>query len=192
MQKKILLTSFDIWLSQQESNSSDDLLLGLAKMASLSHDLKFLHRLPVDVQLASSLVIAKINELQPDYIICCGMAASRSQLSVEVLASSTSTLPVESTNSADILPQESRNSPENILQTRVDLEKLLVGTAAVEISYDCGKFVCEGLYYSVLDYLHQSQLSIKCIFVHVPIFNPENLPKIIADFIVIINNLALL
>lgn len=192
MQKKILLTSFDIWLSQQESNSSDDLLLGLAKMASLSHDLKFLHRLPVDVQLASSLVIAKINELQPDYIICCGMAASRSQLSVEVLASSTSILPVESTNSADILPQESRNSPENILQTRVDLEKLLVGTAAVEISYDCGKFVCEGLYYSVLDYLHQSQLSIKCIFVHVPIFNPENLPKIIADFIVIINNLALL
>ncbi|MBO1054767.1 MAG: peptidase C15 [Dolichospermum sp. DET73] len=192
MQKKILLTSFDIWLSQQESNSSDDLLLGLAKMASLSHDLNFLHRLPVDVQLASSLVIAKINELQPDYIICCGMAASRSQLSVEVLASSTSTLPVESTNSADILPQESRNSPENILQTRVDLEKLLVGTAAVEISYDCGKFVCEGLYYSVLDYLHQSQLSIKCIFVHVPIFNPENLPKIIADFILIMNNLALL
>jgi pyroglutamyl-peptidase len=192
MQKKILLTSFDIWLSQQESNSSDDLLLGLAKMASLSHDLKFLHRLPVDVQLASSLVIAKINELQPDHIICCGMAASRSQLSVEVLASSTSTLPVESTNSADILPQESRNSPENILQTSVDLEKLLVGTAAVEISYNCGKFVCEGLYYSVLDYLHQSQLSIKCIFVHVPIFNPENLPKIIADFIVIINNLALL
>lgn len=192
MQKKILLTSFDIWLSQQESNSSDDLLLGLAKMASLSHDLKFLHRLPVDVQLASSLVIAKINELQPDYIICCGMAASRSQLSVEVLASSTSILPVESTNSADILPQESRNSPENILQTRVDLEKLLVGTAAVEISYNCGKFVCEGLYYSVLDYLHQSQLSIKCIFVHVPILNPENLPKIIADFIVIINNLALL
>ena len=181
MQKKILLTSFDIWLSQQESNSSDDLLLALAKMASLPHDLFFLRRLVVDVQLASSRVIAKINELQPDYIICCGMAASRSQLSVEVFASSTS-----------ICPQEFINSPENIFQTTVDLEKLLVGTAAVEISYDCGKFVCEGLYYSVLDYLHRSQLTIKCIFVHVPILNPENLPKIIADFILIINNLALL
>ena len=133
------------------------------------------------MQLASSRVIAKINELQPDYIICCGMAASRSQLSVEVFASSTS-----------ICPQEFINSPENIFQTTVDLEKLLVGTAAVEISYDCGKFVCEGLYYSVLDYLHRSQLTIKCIFVHVPILNPENLPKIIADFILIINNLALL
>ena len=181
MQKKILLTSFAVWLSEQESNSSDDLLLALAKMASLPHDLFFLRRLVVDVQLASSRVIAKINELQPDYIICCGMAASRYQLSVEVLASSTS-----------ICPQEFINSPENIFQTTVDLEKLLVGTAAVEISYDCGKFVCEGLYYSVLDYLHRSQLTIKCIFVHVPILNPENLPKIIADFILIINNLALL
>ena len=181
MQKKILLTSFAVWLSEQESNSSDDLLLALAKMASLPHDLFFLRRLVVDVQLASSRVIAKINELQPDYIICCGMAETRSQLSVEVLASSTS-----------ICPQEFINSPENIFQTTVDLEKLLVGTAAVEISYDCGKFVCEGLYYSVLDYLHRSQLTIKCIFVHVPILNPENLPKIIADFILIINNLALL
>ncbi|MTJ07288.1 MULTISPECIES: peptidase C15 [unclassified Anabaena] len=181
MQKKILLTSFDIWLSQQESNSSDDLLLALAKMASLSHDLNFLHRLPVNVQLSSSRVIAKIKEIQPDYIICCGMAASRSQLSVEVLASSTAILPVETIN-----------SPENVLQTSVDIEKLLAQTAAVEISYDCGKFVCEGLYYSVLDYLRQSQLSIKCIFVHVPILNQENLIDIVADFILIINNLALL
>jgi pyroglutamyl-peptidase len=181
MQKKILLTSFNVWLSEQESNSSDDLLLALAKMASLSHDLFFSPHLPVNVQQASSQVIAKINLIQPDYIICCGMAASRSQLSVEVIASSTS-----------ILPLESINSLENILQTTVDIEKLLVGTAAVEISYDCGKFVCEGLYYSVLHYLHQSQLSTKCIFVHVPILNPENLSEIIADFVLIINNLALL
>ncbi|MDP5016058.1 peptidase C15 [Anabaena sp. UHCC 0187] len=192
MQKKILLTSFDIWLSQQESNSSDDLLLALAKMASLPHDLNFLHRLPVDVQLASSHVITEINDIQPDYIICCGMATSRSQLSVEVLASSAGILSIESINSTDILPEKSINSPENILQTTVDIEKLLVGTAAVEISYDCGKFVCEGLYYLVLDYLHQSQLSTQCIFVHVPILNPENSMGMIADFILIINNLALL
>ncbi len=179
--KKILLTSFDIWLSEQESNSSDDLLLQLAKMASAPHDLHFLRRLPVDVQLASSQVIAKINQLQPDYIICCGMAASRSQLTVEVLARSTA-----------IFPGESINCTENILQTTVEIEKLLLGTAAVEISYDCGKFVCEGVYYSLLDYLHQSQLSIKCIFVHIPILNPENLIAIVTDFILMMNNLALL
>ena len=67
-----------------------------------------------------------------------------------------------------------------------------MATAAVKISYDCGKFVCEGVYYSVLEYLHRSQLQIKCIFVHVPILNQENLIDIIADFVLIINNSAFL
>lgn len=150
-------------------------------MASLSHDLNFLHRLPVDVQLASFRVIAKINDIQLDYIICCAMAASPSQLSIELLVCSTS-----------ILPLESINSSENILQTTVDMEKLLVSTAAVEVSYDCGKFVCEGVYYSILDYSREFQPSIKCIFVHVPMLNEENLIRIVADFVLIINNLALL
>jgi pyroglutamyl-peptidase len=58
--------------------------------------------------------------MQPDCIICCGMAASRKQLSVELRAS----------------------CGESILHTGVDLEQLVTGTAAIEISHDCGKFVC--------------------------------------------------
>lgn len=170
MKKRFLLTSFDIWLSEQVSNSSNDLLLEVAKLDSLSHDFTFLHQLPVDVQLASAGVIAKINELQPDYIICCGMAAKRTQLSVELCAS----------------------YQESILYTDIDLEQLVAGTKAIEISYDCGKFVCEGLYYSVLDYLRQFQLTTRCIFVHVPVLHSENLLSILEDFLLIINKLALL
>jgi pyroglutamyl-peptidase len=176
MKKRILLTSFDTWLSDQISNSSDDLLIALAKVASTPHDLFFLHRLPVDVQLASSSVIAKIKELQPDYVICCGMAASRENLTVEAIARSTSILPGDTT--------------ENVLQTTIDLKKLIAQTTAVKISHDCGLFVCEGLYYSVLDYLQQSQLSIPCVFVHVPILHPENLVAMMDDFLLIVNNLA--
>jgi pyroglutamyl-peptidase len=170
MTKKILLTSFDIWLSDQQSNSSDDLLLEVIKVNSLPHDLKFLHRLPVDVHLASSQVIPKIVQLQPDIIICCGMAASRTKLSLEAVAS----------------------CGETVLPTNVNLEKLVLDATAIEISYDCGKFVCEGLYYAVLNHLCQNQLSTPCIFVHVPLLNSQNLPVILADFLLIINNLALL
>lgn len=181
MRKKILLTSFDIWLSEQKSNSSNDLLLELAKMASLPHHLIFLPLLPVNTQVASSQVIAKINSCQPDYIICCGMAASRQYLSVEVLASN-----------IGILSSESIDNDQKTLQTPIDLGQLLVGTTAVEISYDCGKFVCEQLYYLVLDYLQQYQLPTKCIFIHVPIVNQENLPWMLQDLLMIIHNLALL
>ncbi|WP_370588541.1 hypothetical protein [aff. Roholtiella sp. LEGE 12411] len=84
MKKRILLISFATWLSDQQSNSSDDLLLEVTKLELLPHDLTFLRQLPVDVQLVSSQVVEKINEMQPDCIICCGMAASRRQLSVKI------------------------------------------------------------------------------------------------------------
>ncbi len=170
MKQRMLLTSFDIWLPHQQSNSSDDLLIEVGKLNSLPYDLTFLRQLPVDVQLASSQVKAKIDELKPDYIICCGMAESRKQLSVEKNAS----------------------YAESILQTTVDLEQLVAEATAIEISHDCGKFVCEGLYYSVLDYLRQRQLTVPCIFVHVPILQKENFLVIFADFLLIIHKLALL
>ncbi|CEJ43142.1 C15 family peptidase [Umezakia ovalisporum] len=169
MAKRILLTSFDTWLRDQQSNSANDLLLEVSKLGALPHDLKFLRSLPVNVDLASCQVIQKIVELQPDYIICCGMAASRTKLSLEAIAS----------------------RGESILHTSINLEKLVAGATAIEISHDSGKFVCEGLYYSVLDYLYHNQLPSQCIFAHIPVLNPENLPLILADFLLIIDNLAL-
>lgn len=169
MNQTILLTSFDIWLPHHKSNSSDDLLIEVSRHKSLPYDLIFLRRLPVDVQLASCRVIEKIHELQPHSIICCGMAQKRTQLTVEVSASDAG----------------------RVLQTTVDLDQLVASGAEIEISHDCGKFVCEGLYYSVLDYLRQHQPRIHCIFVHVPILTGENLPLILEDFLFIIHRLSL-
>jgi pyroglutamyl-peptidase len=170
MKKRILLTSFDIWLPHQQSNSSDDLLIEVGKLNSLLYDFTFLRHLPVDVELASSQVKAKIEVVKPNYIILCGMAESRKQLSVEKTAS----------------------KAENILQTTVDLQQLVAEATTIEISDDCGKFVCEGLYYSVLDYLRQQQLTIPCIFVHVPVLSSENFGIIFADFLLVVDKLALL
>ena len=168
MKKRILLTSFDIWLPHQQSNSSDDLLIEVGKLNSLAHDFTFLRQLPVDVQLASSKVQAKIDELKPNYIICCGMAESRKKLSVEKIAS----------------------YAENILQTTVDLEQLVAEATAIEISHDCGKFVCVRVV-SRRAYLSQKQLTVRCIFAHVPVLTQENLMGILADSVLIINKLAL-
>lgn len=169
MQKRFVLTSFDTWLPHHKTNSSDDLLAEVAQLDSLPYDLTMLRLLPVDVQQASFLVIKKIHELNPDGIICCGMAEKRTLLSVEVGAT----------------------REETLLQTKVDLEQLVAGAQAIEISHDCGKFVCEGLYYSVLDELRQHQLTIPCIFVHVPILTEENMPLILDDFLLILQRLAL-
>ena len=85
MRKQTLLTSFATWMPHQRSNSSDDLLGRIEETGRRSFH--FLRRLPVDFQLAPKLVIAKLDELQPDVLICCGMAEERDKLSLESTAS---------------------------------------------------------------------------------------------------------
>jgi len=168
MNGKILLTSFQTWLAHQRSNASDDLLEEIAQLNSLSPSLTFLRQLPVDVPQSSRRVIDKIEELQPDVIICCGMAECRTKLTVESCATCNN----------------------DLLKTSVSLEKLVAELASTEISHDAGKFVCEGLYYEVLSYVRSRNLHTCCIFVHVPVLTPENSPAIVADFQFIIEKVA--
>jgi pyroglutamyl-peptidase len=169
MTTNFLLTSFDTWQTHQKSNSSDDLLARISQIKSLPYSLTFLRKLPVDTERAPNLAIAKINKLQPDTIICCGMAESRQTLTLESCAC----------------------CDNNTLKTAVNLEDIIANLPTTQISHDAGKFVCEDLYYAVLKYLADSELSTKCIFVHVPILTPENTDKIVADFLVILNRLTI-
>ncbi|MBE9161927.1 MULTISPECIES: peptidase C15 [Microcoleaceae] len=169
MNTKILLTSFDTWRSHQQSNSSDDLLANISQIQSLPDSLTFLRKLPVDSQLAANLAIAQINQLQPDIIICCGMAESREKLTVESCAC----------------------CDADILKTTVNLEQLVADLAVTEISHEAGKYVCEDLYYAVLKHIYDSQISTQCIFVHVPILTPDNTDKIVVDFLSIVNRLTM-
>lgn len=161
----MLLTSFDTWLPHQISNSSDDLLNQVAYHYTTLPSLSFLRKLPVDIRLASHLVVNKINNLQPQSVICCGMAESRSQLSVESTA----------------------RCGDTVLKTLVNLPHLLADCSATEISHNAGKFVCEGLYYSVLNYINNNNLKINCIFIHVPILTEANSGVTLADFCAIID-----
>jgi pyroglutamyl-peptidase len=166
MAKKILLTSFQTWLPHQVSNSSDDLLTKIQEQ-EFAAVLTFLRRLPVDVALASSKAIAIIQTLQPDVVICCGMAESRNLLTIESNA---------------IWNQEQ-------FYTSINLELLISKLFHTTISHDAGKFVCEGLYYYILKYLKQFYPQSHCLFVHVPLLSEDNLTKVLTDFQLIIREI---
>lgn len=166
MQKKILLTSFDIWLPHHTSNSADDLLVELAK-CQVDRTLIFLRKLPVNSHKAISLTLEAIEQIHPHHIICCGMAETRSALTVESNAT----------------------KENNIIKNSLNLENLISGLPKTQISHNAGKFVCESLYYSVLKYLRERHKNRSCIFVHVPLLNPENKYLILADFINLIHRL---
>ncbi|MBR8828692.1 MAG: peptidase C15 [Gomphosphaeria aponina SAG 52.96 = DSM 107014] len=165
MPKKILLTSFNTWLPHQSSNSSDDLLIKFQNLAH-QYNLIFARQLPVDIGRASERAIKYIKYKHPNVVICCGMAESRYQLTLESNATWTN----------------------DKINTSVNLNQLLSSLSYTAISHNAGKFVCEGLYYQVLKELLPSPT--QCIFVHIPVITYTNLPKILTDFLMIIENLS--
>ena len=156
----LLLTTFDTWKPTQSSNSSDDLIAELVRRKLLPRHTHLSRNIPVDFQLAPEKVLSVVETLQPDLIVCCGMAEKRSHLTVEA----------------------NGKHQGDILYTSIPLTTLVEQTQTTTISHNTGRFVCNYLYYSVLKYIQSHQLKTQCLFVHVPPLNPENLDAIVQDF----------
>ncbi|MDY7014025.1 MAG: peptidase C15 [Cyanobacteriota bacterium] len=167
MSRTILLTSFQTWLPHQVSNSSDDLLEEVQKYQLPQRSLIFLRHLPVETDRASQRVLSALKLLQPDAIACCGMAESREKLTVESNA----------------------RRGDRQLKTSFNLKKLVIGLKVTEISHDAGQFVCEGLYYEILNALQRDRSSSRCLFIHVPPLSPDNQSGILADFLALLSKI---
>jgi pyroglutamyl-peptidase len=158
MSKTILITSFSTWKSSQPNNSADQLLAEVLRIYPLSPNVYFLRQLPVNTPVAKEMAIAQITKLKPQIMLCCGMAETRTKLSLEAQA-------------------VVRN---HTLYTSMPLKKLLEGLTHTEVSHDAGRFVCNSFYYSMLDYLGDLQQI--CLFIHVPILTTINRSQILIDF----------
>lgn len=166
MEPPLLLTSFTTWKPEQASNSSDDLLVALAA-AGLPPTLTLLRQLPVDFTAAPQQAIAHFQALQPRGIVCFGMAETRDRLDLERCAvGETSTL-----------------------ATSLDLDALQRDLPFTRISDDAGRFVCNGLYWALLDFLQQQGGDRFALFIHVPILTPSNRDPILHDVGIILQRL---
>jgi pyroglutamyl-peptidase len=161
----ILLTTFDTWKPNQPSNSSDDLIAELLRRKLLPRQIQLVRKIPVDFQLAPEKVLSAIARLQPEIVVCCGMAEKRSHLTVEA----------------------NGKHQGDILYTSFPLKAFVAQTQSTKISHNTGRFVCNYLYYSVLKHIQLHQLKTQCLFVHVPLLKPDNLEVTVQDFATILN-----
>ncbi len=183
MSKTVLITSFATWNSKQRLNSSDELLKEVLHTCPLPPSLYFLRQLPVNALVAREMAIAQIIRLQPQVMLCCGMAESREKLSLEARAV----------------------VGNRVLQTSMNLTELMTDLSHSQISHDAGRFVCNSFYYSMMDYFrmndssHSSEINSEindsqyldfqraCLFIHVPILTKLNRSQILMDFCKILN-----
>ncbi|MEY2977410.1 MAG: hypothetical protein RLZZ435_1549, partial [Cyanobacteriota bacterium] len=153
--RSLLLTSFDTWLPHHTLNSSDVLLEKLNDRWQGGQSIPpapyhLLRRLPVDSDRAMEQIEQSLQETTPQLIVCCGMAEKRHTLDLEQQAY-----------------QEGHT-----LQTSLDLTKLAQGLHPVALSQDAGRFVCNTVYYRVLNLLLLAFPETAALFVHVPLLPP--------------------
>ncbi len=165
MYPTLLLTSFDIWEPHHTTNASDDLIDELIFRNLLPANTHLLRKIPVDFQKAPQLVIHTIQTLQPNVVICCGMAEKRSRLTLETRG----------------------HWQETHLHTSLDLPQIAQKLAFSEISHDAGKFVCNYLYFSILKYLQERSFPSHCLFIHVPLLHEGNLHLVLHDFVKVLH-----
>ena len=66
----------------------------------------------------------------------------------------------------------------------------MVGAQITTISHNAGDFVCNHLYFKVLDFLNRANWPCKCIFIHVPPLTQANWQPIQSDFQLIVERLS--
>lgn len=109
----------------------------------------------------------KINRNLEEYdlIVSLGEARSRSVLTIEKYAKNVSSCSI-SDNSGIIKQNQKINTDgKDLLETLVDLNKC---SDLVELSEDAGKFVCNNLYYHLLE-----KYPNKSVFIHIPNCNDD-------------------
>ena len=175
MMRRLLLTSFSPWKPEHVSNSSDD-LLGLLQTqvtGEWATQLDFVRQLPVDFEAAPREAIAHFQRLQPDAMVCFGMAETRDRLNLERQAV----------------------WEEQLRHTRLDLSWLAAGLAFTDISDDAGGFVCNRLYHALLEHF-QGEVTPPstapfALFIHVPPLTEDNRAPILQDSWEILQRLLL-
>lgn len=166
----MLITSFQPWRAHQSSNSSDDLVAALQASQRLPENSTWIRNVPVSFELAPVRVISALYQYRPRAIICCGMAENRPHLSIEQRATRAGTQ----------------------LHTSVDLQNLLQQTRLSEVSYDAGNYVCNALYYRVLESIQKYNLPTVAVFAHIPLLKGDRTRLVLDDFSTIAARLATL
>jgi len=173
---KVLLTGFDPF-GGESINPALEAVKAFSGTTIGGYEIH-VKKIPTVFDLSISHLIGAIEETNPDLIICVGQAGGRTDITVERIA--------VNVNDARI-PDNNGNQP-------IDTEVISGGPAAywstlpikamvkemnkkgipASVSHTAGTFVCNHLFYGLMDYLAKQNKSIRGGFIHIP-FLPEQI-----------------
>lgn len=157
--KKVLISAFKPFY-KANNNYSEEVL------RYIQFDDIELTKIILDVVYDECFIELEKKDLsQFDLIVALGEARSRNELTIEKKAYNISSCSI--VDNKGVLKKDEKiidNLP-NELETSINLEKI---KEYATISYDPGKFVCNNLYFHLLNYDSK-----KCVFIHIPECNND-------------------
>lgn len=167
---KILVTGFKPFLGET-INPSEELANKLSLISSVEAFI-----LPVSFEKSFQILKNKIAMVKPDFIIMIGQAAGRTNVCLEKVA--LNWIQTENADESGFVPETGRIVPggDLALMTGFPIDQVFLGLKKagfpVEISFSAGTYVCNDLYFRVLNEYKEMY----AIFVHVPLL-PEQLKQ---------------
>lgn len=171
---KILISGFEPF-GKMNINPTEELLKEAEKFAIEEVEITTI-LLPVNYDECAGKLIAKMDEIQPDIVISCGLAAGRTAITPERIG-----INVKDTGSGDPYPDNRGNvpvdemieedGPDGLFSTlpiRQIEKNLKAKHIPAAISNTAGTFICNNTLYAVLNHIRKNNLPIKAGFIHFP------------------------
>ena len=171
---KVLISGFEPF-GKMKINPTEELLLEAEKFEIENVEI-FTILLPVNYDECAEVLIKKIDDIQPDVVISCGLAAGRAAITPERIG-----VNVKDTGSGDPYPDNKGNIPADVLiddegpdglfatlPNRLIEKRLKALDIPSAISNSAGTFICNNTLYAVLNHIRKNNLNIKAGFIHFP------------------------
>ncbi len=171
----VLLSCFEPF-GGDSINSSQETIRALS---STRRDLHFLV-LPTVFSRAGEVILSKIESLKPELVIMLGEASGRSSISLEKIALNFMDARIPDNDGLQPSHKVIEENRPLALQSNLPLEKLcralIDDGIPVTISYSAGTFVCNLVFYEVLNYSAQIG-NMRAGFLHLPLCEKQALRR---------------
>lgn len=167
--KKLLLTGFEPFLDYP-INPTEEIIQALD--GEVIGEYKVWGKLlPVEFYLSGDRIIEYIQDVLPDAVISLGLAAGRSQITLERIGINCADGEKDNSGYRPLGERIVADGADGIF-TSLPLDQMLEGLKQAgypaSISNSAGTYVCNQVMYRVLHHLQESKQSIQAGFIHVP------------------------
>ncbi|MGI4991955.1 pyroglutamyl-peptidase I [Halobacteriovorax sp. GFR7] len=169
--KKVLITGFDPFGTNLVNPSGEVVEATTANYSHLE-----VHKLILPTVFEKSLSILKKEAffLNPDYIICFGLNEKAAEVNLEVLAHNLNDASIADNEGncpmGEVIFEGGPATYDSTLPLGDIEDALLAAQIPVAISRDCGRFVCNHVFYGIRHIIEEKKMRAKAGFVHLPSF----------------------